>query len=249
MNPAGPIDPTFDAASGAEPPIELVAPSERDTITIGECIGSLLAATDADRAVVLAIEGDLGAGKTRFVRGLAAGLALDPDAVASPTFVVSVEHPAPANRSDARSLVHIDAWRIRSVDELESIGWDELCARPRTVIAVEWASKIAAALPSERIDVAIEHLDDARRRIVIVDRRADGLARARLATQCRLFEPRGVGRTASRRCPICAAFLEQATAPVPPFCSDRCRDADLNRWFTGRYTVSRPIDERDDEEV
>ena len=101
---------------------------------------------------VICLYGELGAGKTRFVQGLAAGIGVDPNTVSSPTFVICHEY-----RGASLRLAHIDAYRLHSVDELESIGWDELLGAPDTVIAVEWAARIAEALPADRLDVRMDH--------------------------------------------------------------------------------------------
>ena len=166
---------------------------------------------------VLALDGDLGAGKTCFVRGLARGLGADPDAVSSPTFVIEHRHAC-----DAGTLVHIDAYRIRSAEDLASIGWEDLLAAGDAVIAVEWPSRIAAALPDSRIEVRIRHLAEDVREIEI-ERVRPG---ERLAA-----------------CRACGTAL--APDGDARFCSARCRMADLGRWFRGDYAVGRPIEEDD----
>ncbi len=203
--------------------------SESETEAVGRRLGELLAAEpNRQGATVVALEGELGAGKTRFVRGLVAGLGGDPSQVASPTFVLAVSHD-----TGSASIVHVDAWRMRSPDDLASIGWDEALAAPGTVIAVEWASRIAASLPASRVDVAIEHLDLERRRLTITDRRTPS-------------SPKQAGSKRGFRCPTCGRDVV-AEATTAPFCSSRCRLADLNRWFRGDYSVSRPVTEEDEE--
>ena len=166
---------------------------------------------------VVALEGDLGAGKTCFVRGLARGLGADPDAVSSPTFVLEHRHAC-----DAGTLVHIDAYRIRSAEDLASIGWDELLAAGDAVVAVEWPSRIAAALPPARIEVRMRHCGEDAREIEI-----EHLRPGERAVACR----------------ACGAPL--TAAGDGRFCSARCRMADLGRWFRGDYAIGRPIEEDD----
>lgn len=101
---------------------------------------------------------DLGAGKTCFVRGLARGLGHDPGEVTSPTYVIEHRY----QRTGATPLAHLDAYRISSAGDLHSIGWDELLAQQATVIAVEWAERIAAALPEACTHVWIHHAPDGR---------------------------------------------------------------------------------------
>ena len=98
--------------------------------------------------MVVALVGPLGAGKTEWVKGLAEGLGVDPRLVASPTFVIASEYPGP------RRLAHVDLYRIESEAELEATGFVDLLA-PGTVVAVEWADRLPAALPADRNEVRI----------------------------------------------------------------------------------------------
>jgi tRNA threonylcarbamoyladenosine biosynthesis protein TsaE len=105
-----------------------------------------------DGAVVL-LRGDLGAGKTAFVRGLAAGLGLDADEVSSPTFTLIQEY-RPSGRADAsgpgeeraaRTLVHVDLYRLQAA-EVDDLGLDELGGHG-SVVAIEWAEKLRSFPP------------------------------------------------------------------------------------------------------
>ncbi len=109
-----------------------------------------LAASLSGRGLVVALVGPLGAGKTAFVKGLAEGLGVDPDEVASPTFVIASEHQA----SDGLRLVHVDLYRVESEAELDATGFRDLLA-PEIVLAVEWADRFPEALPRDRLEVRI----------------------------------------------------------------------------------------------
>ncbi len=118
---------------------------EAATEALGEQLAKGLKAGD-----FIALDGELGAGKTSFVRGLARGLGIDPQTVASPTYVTMQSY------SGGRlPLIHIDLWRMKDSHELESIGWDELLADRSQVLVVEWARKIIDALPEKRIQIQI----------------------------------------------------------------------------------------------
>jgi tRNA threonylcarbamoyladenosine biosynthesis protein TsaE len=104
---------------------------------------------------IVLLEGELGAGKTCFVRGLCEGLGGDPRQVSSPTFAILQEYSIEGNQK----LVHIDAFRLSGEEELESIGWDEYIEDPNTIIAIEWPSKINRAIPASAIRITIEHVD------------------------------------------------------------------------------------------
>ncbi len=97
----------------------------------------------------VALHGDLGAGKTTFVKQVAAAAGIDPAEVVSPTFGLVHVHAA----SRAR-IVHADMYRLADAGELHEVGWDDAIEGPCWVF-VEWPERIAAALPADRLDVAI----------------------------------------------------------------------------------------------
>ncbi len=91
---------------------------------------------------MLALRGDLGAGKTHFVKGVAAGLGADPDEVTSPTFTLIHEY-----RSGRMPIFHFDLYRLESADELLRIGLDDYLDDDGVVI-IEWADKFPKLLTS-----------------------------------------------------------------------------------------------------
>jgi tRNA threonylcarbamoyladenosine biosynthesis protein TsaE len=106
---------------------------------------------------VLALNGGLGAGKTHFVRALARGLRVNnPAAVNSPTFVLIQEYPGPL------PLYHFDAYRLCGPVEFQELGVDEYFAEP-AVCVVEWAERVEAALPDDRLTIAITVTGEASR--------------------------------------------------------------------------------------
>lgn len=110
---------------------------------------------------VVLLQGDLGAGKTVFVKGLARGVGADPDEVASPTFVLLQSYPG------RLTLHHADLYRIAGGDDQE-LGLEELPG-PRGVLAVEWAERLTV-LPWKRpFRVSLEHAGEEERRICIED--------------------------------------------------------------------------------
>lgn len=122
-------------------------------------------------ATVVLLFGDLGAGKTAFVRGMAEGLGLDPDEVSSPTFTIIQEYrrPAPASAGaapPARPLFHVDLYRLEGA-EIEDLGLDELTAGGG-IVAIEWAEKLPRPLPGA-VRVAIADEGDDSRRIEIAE--------------------------------------------------------------------------------
>lgn len=108
---------------------------------------------------VIALHGELGAGKTQFVRGLLKGLGGNPRSVSSPTFVLLNVYD-----SGRLPLFHLDAYRVVGPDDFEAIGFSELLEQ-NGVVVVEWAGRVEQLLPPHRIDIRIEPIDEKRRRI------------------------------------------------------------------------------------
>jgi tRNA threonylcarbamoyladenosine biosynthesis protein TsaE len=109
----------------------------------------------------VALYGELGAGKTQFVRGLAAGLGANPRGVFSPTFVLLNIY-----RGGRLAVFHLDAYRAGGPADLEGIGFAELLEQGGVVV-VEWAERIADILPRQRIEVRITATGENTRKISI----------------------------------------------------------------------------------
>jgi tRNA threonylcarbamoyladenosine biosynthesis protein TsaE len=130
--------------------------SAKETAELGEKLGRVLVAGD-----VVALAGDLGAGKTAFVQGLARGLGIR-GRVSSPTFTIVDEH------EDGRvPLYHADFYRLEEAGELDAIGFDDYFARGGVVV-VEWADRFPRALPDERLDLRIAITGPATRRFTVI---------------------------------------------------------------------------------
>lgn len=134
--------------------MEIITHSERET----EAAGAALAAKLPDGAVV-AMYGELGSGKTAFVRGMARGMGIG-CRVSSPTFTIVNEYEG------ARTLIHFDMYRLGSADELWGIGWDDYLDRG-AVCAVEWSENVQDAFAGNEVTVRFEKLGADERRITI----------------------------------------------------------------------------------
>ena len=135
-------EPTPRSASGGEAAVAVA--DEAALAPLARRLVSVL-----PRPAFVALHGDLGAGKTTFVKALAAASGIDPTEVISPTFGLVHEHAGPAG-----GLLHADMYRLTGPDALPEIGWDDAVARA-TWVLVEWPERIADALPTDRLDVTI----------------------------------------------------------------------------------------------
>lgn len=154
----------MSAASTDSPRLVLRSSELADTLAIGRAIGSLCREGD-----VLALAGELGAGKTQLVRGLAEGLGLDPTHVASPTFVFlhEYEHEPARAQPDALSLIHLDAYRLTGSDDLASIGFDldDPDYQAGCVVAVEWPQRLGPSI-EPGLTLTLQHAPPSRRIVV-----------------------------------------------------------------------------------
>ena len=124
--------------------LEFTLDSPTQTLALGRAMGERLFPGS-----VLALSGELGAGKTLLTRGIAEGLGIgNPASVNSPTFVLIQEYPA------RLPIYHFDVYRLQSVDEFLDLGSDEYLNGDGVTI-IEWANRVVAALPDDRLDVAL----------------------------------------------------------------------------------------------
>lgn len=133
--------------------LQIISHSEEETAALAEKLAPTLRPGD-----VLVLQGELGAGKTEFVRGLAAALEIDPTTVNSPSYTIVNEYPGP------RPLYHFDLYRLGDPSELYEIGWDDYLGRDG-LIAVEWGERAGSMLPSRYYLLQFRILSEAEREI------------------------------------------------------------------------------------
>ena len=137
--------------------MEFVTHSREETEMLGARLANALA-----RGRVVAFTGDLGAGKTAFVSGMARALGVE-ERVTSPTFTIVNEY-----EGGRLPLFHFDMYRLGSADELFHIGWEDYLARGG-VCAVEWSENVAEAMEEDAVRVSIRRGEGDNDRIITVE--------------------------------------------------------------------------------
>ena len=116
------------------------------------------------KAIIIALEGELGSGKTTFLQGFAKGLGIK-DKILSPTFVILKNFQI--SSSKFQCFYHIDCYRIKKPEELLALGFKEIISNPQNIVTIEWADKIKKILPKDVIFLGLEFKDKNKRRIMI----------------------------------------------------------------------------------
>jgi tRNA threonylcarbamoyladenosine biosynthesis protein TsaE len=131
-----------------------------ETHSFGKKLGEMLHSGD-----MVALSGELGAGKTCLVQGIARGLGVAEEyEVTSPTFTLINEYPG------RLTLYHLDMYRLSGIGDLNDIGYDA-CFNENGVVVVEWAEKIREVLPEDTLFILLEYLDENKRKLILSESR------------------------------------------------------------------------------
>ncbi|MBL7159731.1 tRNA (adenosine(37)-N6)-threonylcarbamoyltransferase complex ATPase subunit type 1 TsaE [Candidatus Microgenomates bacterium] len=153
----------------------MITHSSLETEKLGEKL-----AKDIKKGGVIALYGELGAGKTTFTKGLARGLGIK-NRIISPTFIfirsyivnqqLAINNPPRQTRSSGEAgqqfFYHIDLYRIDRLEDAHSLGLEEILSDSRNIVVIEWPEKIKKLLPKKRIEVYFKYLDKGQREIKI----------------------------------------------------------------------------------
>lgn len=140
--------------------LELITKSSEETMELGEKLSKVIPS-----GTTLTLTGDLGAGKTTLVRGIAKGLEIK-DVVQSPTFNIMKIY-----LKGNRPLIHIDAYRLADIET--DIGLDEYIGYETGITVIEWPMFIKKLLPTDAVEVEINHLGEDQRRITFKSENAE----------------------------------------------------------------------------
>lgn len=165
--------------------MEIITKSAQETKELGRKIGIDLITRDEirdtryvkDSAVVFALSGDLGSGKTTFVQGLAKGLGIK-QRIVSPTFIIVREYKiretrggkrVASNASRLSSFYHIDLYRLEKdiKQEMRNLGIDEIWEDPSNILVIEWAEKARKAIPNHARWIKFKNMGRNKRKIKI----------------------------------------------------------------------------------
>ena len=134
--------------------VKITSSSPQKTEQIGLLLGEMLIRGD-----IIALSGELGTGKTTLVRGMALGMGLEKDDVASPSFTLVNEYRGPL------PLFHLDLYRLHDEKELLDIDF-EAYIRGEGVVVIEWADRISGSIPPDALWITLRYVADERREIV-----------------------------------------------------------------------------------
>lgn len=152
--------------------MEFLSKSEEATMKIafdfGQKIGKMNHAPD--KAIVVGLYGDLGAGKTTFMKGFAKYFGVD-ETIQSPTFVIEKIYELPVSKFQIpglgfKHLIHVDAYRIENSQELITLGWNDIVNNRNNLLCIEWPERIIDIMP-EHIKIEFEHSSENERKIKI----------------------------------------------------------------------------------
>ncbi|HLB95578.1 MAG TPA: tRNA (adenosine(37)-N6)-threonylcarbamoyltransferase complex ATPase subunit type 1 TsaE [Patescibacteria group bacterium] len=151
--------------------LAMISPSAAETEKFGQIFAKNLRGGE-----VIGLIGELGSGKTAFVKGLAKGLGIQ-EPITSPTFVVLREYNILRPKlhlrgvvNMVRKLIHVDAYRLEKIEEIKSAGIEDYWGRKDAIMVIEWAEKIKKILPKNTIYIRFKHISENIREISIKKR-------------------------------------------------------------------------------
>ena len=128
--------------------------SSEDTKKFGEKLAGKI--TRGENAVVFALKGDLGAGKTTFVQGFFNGLGLKRRAP-SPTFIIMRRHSLGRARKNFSDVFHVDAYRLKDAKNLAALDFHDVLSDPRNIVLIEWADRVKKIIPKNAVWLSFRH--------------------------------------------------------------------------------------------
>ncbi len=128
-------------------------------------VSKILSSSATKEAIVLGLYGDLGSGKTTFTQFFVKAFGIK-QTVTSPTFVIEKIYKLPKNKK-FKHIIHIDAYRLNSGEEMKDLGWDQIVSDPQNIILIEWPERIEEILPKNVIRIDFKFIDENQREIFV----------------------------------------------------------------------------------
>lgn len=125
--------------------MEIISQSAKETREIGKILAQETLKTKAKRAVIVALKGELGSGKTTFVQGFAQGLKLK-EKITSPSFIIFKKY-----KLSGKVFYHVDCYRLSKVKDLKDLGLEEIMKNPENIVLIEWGERVKKLLPSKTL--------------------------------------------------------------------------------------------------
>lgn len=130
-------------------------------------LSNIMASPQKKTATVVGLSGDLGSGKTAFTKCIASMLGIT-ETITSPTFILEKIYSIPRGTivgGRFTKLVHIDAYRLESSDEMRALNWESVLSEEHNLVFLEWPEKVKEVLPEDMITISFEYVDEKRRSI------------------------------------------------------------------------------------
>ncbi|HOW12925.1 MAG TPA: tRNA (adenosine(37)-N6)-threonylcarbamoyltransferase complex ATPase subunit type 1 TsaE [Candidatus Pacearchaeota archaeon] len=146
---------------------EFITINEKETKKLGEKLADevLKKKKNNEKAIIISLEGDLGAGKTTFVQGFAKKLKIK-EKVLSPTFLIIKKFKLNKIKNFS-NLYHIDCYRIKNFKEIIDLDFEKIISNPSNIVIIEWAERIKEILPENIIKLNFFYIDENKRKIII----------------------------------------------------------------------------------
>ena len=150
----------------------MITNNAKETKKIAADLAKKLIKKRFNKALVVALEGELGSGKTTFTKGFSKALGIR-EKILSPTFVLIHRHKIQKskikNQNDIlkfKNLYHVDAYRLKTEKDLLKLGVKEIFNNPENIVLIEWADRVKKIIPKTAIWIRFEHLGKNKRRII-----------------------------------------------------------------------------------
>jgi len=144
--------------------MEIISNSVLETEALGEGMAVEMLKKKSNRALVFGLRGDLGGGKTTFLKGFAKGLGIK-EPVLSPTFIIFRKYDLEGEKF--KRFYHFDCYRIENEQEMLALGFNEIVSDPENIIAIEWSEKIEGILFKGIIRIGFEFINETTRKISV----------------------------------------------------------------------------------